>query len=429
MKEIKKKKKPPTMYDILHHFANQIKNSKGEIKEKNRVAYYDGDTLYYHKQAVAQIYSYKKKIVLIKNIYNNGWGMGRSLDSNRIKFSFSDKWKLIVIPNNSSLCNENSSQDIKNDTFKYIINNYIERIVESWTILLRNIDGKKLYDNRSLECINRYIKDYYNIAKILHIPKDLLDVKYYKYSVHWEEYNGWISHSFSTTINNTPKYWLNIHLSKKQKEILDRKNWLFKWMYGKCKLPNQRRLDIYNDVNKRIAWETAKKDEEVERLRLQAEKQRERDEVEKKDQLVKLEFWLKGENIGNLWSVPVHLRILKTKEYKFVKSKLSEGTTKTSKEKHVILVETTKGATVPLEHARLLYLKFKQCIKTNTIWKPNGKSIMIGVYKIEYIGNETHSRFDKVPTIIYGDWYIKAGCHYIYEAQIDDFVKRNNLNW
>lgn len=124
---------------------------------------------------------------------------------------------------------------------------------------------------------------------------------------------------------------------------------------------------------------------------------REKEEAEKRMLVERevLDKWLEGGS-SNHWvfySIPIYLRI--------------SGD----------LIETTKQATIPIEHAKLLYKKFKKCIETNTPWHTNGSSIKIGHYYVQKID------------IIEGYWYIQAGCHTIYQEQIEDFITRNNLNW
>ena len=55
-------------------------------------------------------------------------------------------------------------------------------------------------------------------------------------------------------------------------------------------------------------------------------------------------------------------------------------------------------------------IKFKQCIKTDTEWISNGCSIKIGNYLVECIKKNDIG------------WYLKAGCHTIYDKEIDLFI-------
>ena len=76
-------------------------------------------------------------------------------------------------------------------------------------------------------------------------------------------------------------------------------------------------------------------------------------------------------------------------------------------------VETSKGAKVTLQKAKLLYYKFKKCIAENKEWHTNGETFSLGYYNVNSISKHYN-----------GQWYIKAGCHQVFDTQIEEFVNR-----
>jgi hypothetical protein len=82
-------------------------------------------------------------------------------------------------------------------------------------------------------------------------------------------------------------------------------------------------------------------------------------------------------------------------------------------------VQTSKGVTVPLIKAHLLYRKLMQCINENKSWKTNGDKFTIGSYQVESI------HFNEVV----GEWEILAGCHRIYQTEINEFVTKFVPEW
>ena len=81
------------------------------------------------------------------------------------------------------------------------------------------------------------------------------------------------------------------------------------------------------------------------------------------------------------------------------------------------MVDTSKGVTIPLVECALLYRKFRQCVNTNTEWKQNGEKFRIGYYNVESIIKWSN------------DWMLCAGCHRIFQSQIEEFVDKFVPEW
>lgn len=69
-------------------------------------------------------------------------------------------------------------------------------------------------------------------------------------------------------------------------------------------------------------------------------------------------------------------------------------------------VETSQGATVPLDHALRVYRAVKRCHDTGTAWEPNGHTLHVGHFTVNRISAD-------------GD--IWAGCHRINWAEVEAF--------
>lgn len=135
------------------------------------------------------------------------------------------------------------------------------------------------------------------------------------------------------------------------------------------------------------------------------EKARQRALLLQQQEQEKLQKWLKWEYKDNLYNVPIHLRLGTFGEYD-----------------REPIVETTLGAKVPLSHCKLLYKKFRQCIETNTEWETNGHSIHIGNYKVSKIQQRLRNKY---PNVL--EWSIAAGCHLLFETEVEKFIVDNNL--
>jgi hypothetical protein len=66
-------------------------------------------------------------------------------------------------------------------------------------------------------------------------------------------------------------------------------------------------------------------------------------------------------------------------------------------------VETSRGASVPVEHAKRLWRAIKACHATGKAWEPNGHAMPVGHFKVDRIEAN-------------GD--MRAGCHFIKFAEL-----------
>lgn len=120
-----------------------------------------------------------------------------------------------------------------------------------------------------------------------------------------------------------------------------------------------------------------------------ADREKRRIQAEKKalaEQADAIARWRTGESVYSLRGVPVMLRLA------------VDGDD----------VVTSLGARVPVDHARRLFAIIKKCRKTGKVFQANGKTISIGVYKVQSI--------DAAGTLT-------AGCHVISWEEIERFAK------
>lgn len=73
------------------------------------------------------------------------------------------------------------------------------------------------------------------------------------------------------------------------------------------------------------------------------------------------------------------------------------------------IVVTSKGAIVPLEHARKAFKVVQKCRERQKGFSPNGKTLHVGHYQIQSIDAEGN---------------VRAGCHLIEWPQIEDFARK-----
>ena len=382
------KKKRKTIFnkgEIFHLFANG--NTDARSKDYN--LYIEKDCLYYYDTLIAKIINKKKKIVAIKNFEKVGsYGNGYSCWT--VQHAFSEKWTKIIF-----------EDDIKNlnkidDTFKIaILKEYSKRIGNEIKRLNDVIYDKKRYNYYSLNQIKDIRKQFQALTTKFNIPKRLLNKKCNE-RVFVEYCQGWSSYYEIFEMNNKYNYYLYKDLfTKEEYKILEDKNFIHKYFYG-TSIPSQRRKDIINNetLKKEFLDSIKKAQEEKERLRKEKEK------IEKENAAKELIEWKnnKRSTLPNyVYSLPVALRLENDNE----------------------TVKTSMNATITLQKAKLLYSLFNKCKTNNTTWVTSSKNqFKIGYYRLEKIIKNDN-----------GSYCLIAGCHNINENEIEDFVKRYNLNW
>ena len=282
--------------------------------------------------------------------------------------------------------------------FNHIIELNLDELINKYYWLNEYINKPRRLSSKSkVECLYDLQEKIKSKIKLLNIPKKYINRKANNKLIFIPYYVGWRTEYEHFYNNESLRYWLDFKFTDKELDTIDCKTWIFNNLYGKTiarHLSKKQKEAIYFNIEARTRYELVLKIERENKECIAHERLEKEKEKRKIKELALLEDWLSGKYIAGLWNIPIHLRLTKDN-----------------------LVETTLSVTVPLNHAKLLYLKFKQCIKTDTEWISNGCSIKIGNYLVEYIKKDDIG------------WHLKAGCHTIYEKEIDLFINMFKLNW
>lgn len=432
--------------DLIHHFVHSVfKNEKlGNYYYNSKILTYTNK--HSRNSTIIAIKLNKGKIFIVNNDFDNGGTFGNKVEPWIIKQAIPKYYKIVSVSGEyiNDFVKYNTIKSIPktllykaifSDIEKTIASNYAEYIdlsseyVRNFRVPYKFLQDYikyrySYYDYNSNPDLNvipeKELKAHLDISKsflnsVLSDLEGIIDIdKFLKWNpnktVHYYTYKGWNANIHSLKMDKPLKHYVNFVDDSTDKELdtINFKIWKHK-VYRLLQSLDATLPGIYythvsniGRVTYKSLWNNpelkAKFNEVVinkthnlreQRLKKEKEKQVERLQQQKEN----LERWLKGNNITVPYDIPVHLRIEKDS------------------------VETTKGATIPIKHAEMLYKRFKNCIETNIPWHTNGSSIRVGNFKVDSI--------DKISD----DWYIKAGCHIIYREQIEDFITRNNLNW
>ena len=390
MKTKNQKIRKVTAAEVFHSFANNLDNCKSSSY------FYKDNELFYKDELIATIYDKVNKIVLIKD-FNYSGSFNNGYSAYHIYKCFDETWNTIKVKELYSVnVKDKASNKVK--LFNHILELNLDKLINEYYWLNEYINNpRRLYlrtDVKYLYSLQGKIK---SEIKLLNIPKKYINCKandkliYIPYCIGWNK-------AYERFYNNESlRYWLDFKFTDKELDTINCKTWIFNNLYGKTiakRLTKKQKEAIYFNIEERTRFELVLKIERENRERIEHERLEREKEKRKIKELALLEDWLSGKYTSGLWNIPIHLRLTKDN-----------------------LVETTLGITVPLNHAKLLYLKFKQCIKTDTEWISNGCSIKIGNYLVEYIKKNDIG------------WHLKAGCHTIYEKEIDLFIDMFKLNW
>lgn len=424
MKQQDKPKKAKDVMQLFHHFVH------GVFPTENRSNYwYEGNKLYYGSTCIAVKLNYNSTpILLIWGGFDRRGSFGNGYSAWNIRHAAKGVLKCINIKDNlllkhidiTNITEEDKLQIVLDWFYHEVLIEYIQAFA-SYKYLLETGAYNTWHRNDSLKFIES-LDEFKNSGKgdtiidIFKVSKKTIYNHIYNTGT-WitVAYKGWKAIDTYVRVDNPINFYLNRNawFTKGQNELLKFKKFKYDllsklrecdWSLnaavyilqlngGKTKTTVK---DIYKnqeDTDKLFKAIEARK---LQLVDIRAAKAKKAAEERLKSSLEKLEEWLNGKTISyySLSQIPIHLRI--------------SGDD----------VETTLHATVPLKHAELLYKFFKKTVASDTPWKSNGHTFKIGHYQVEYINKLSD-----------GSWYLKAGCHIIYEKEIDYFVERNKLNW
>lgn len=381
--------------ELFHHFANRVFDSE-QRSGYSYVIRDDKGFLYKDNSCIVVAY-YKKKILVTKKFdYRGAFSSGYTeFDLFR---AFKDNYTILYY--NSPV--SSNWLDILHTNVMNMIYPQLEALYK-----FKNnpfTDAKWVDIDRTSISLNNEVVN--KLCRKLKVKKS--DLYNYKFNIrHWFSYQEGGRETSSDVIdikNTSIKDLLKIKLTDEELKRLEYVKWRINlrefFTRDMANIPRKfTYLEIFNDPELRAKIDNNidkfKKIHQnyIERKREAAQREREKRYKELQEKNAKrLEDWLNGISIRiDLYMFPCHLRI---------------------KDENV---ETSHGATVPIEDAKKLYRLFKITQSKNETYTNRDR---IGNYILNRIG--TNGK---------GEWYITIGCHYIYEEQIEDFINRNKLDW
>lgn len=405
---MKKLKPRLTSSDIIHHFANRTAKA-----EQSGDYSFENDKLYYGSYCIAKILSIRKKIVVINNNWSTqrGWNNGKSWYS--ISKSFSKDW--IQLWSDKPAIAEYNIKSLYRLYFS-TIKDGIFHLVDTYQSEKEIVNNSAAYQQVHHSDIN--ITYIFDLAKQLKLSEN--KIKKYIYNENHTStirYKSWGKVETNTIKVDKPiSFWIDKSKwhTEVELEIIKFKEWKVIWANKGGNLYGRTYKQVYDDPILKSEFEI-KTTTKLNRLKREAEEEYERKRIEnaKKEELL-INDWKEGKSIGNLWNVPIQLRLRKETVYL---TKIN-GTEPPQHDETVI--ETTMGARVPFSHGKRLFQFFMKCVKEEKPYVASHNN-----HSIESIGVYSLKRID-VNAI---DWYIEAGCHIIYQNAIKDFINRYKLDW
>lgn len=378
-----------TSSEIIHHFAHQTLDT--ETKGKY---WYEGNKLYYGSLCIARILENQKKTVVIRP-FNTAGAFGGGNNERTVANAFDESWNIYKYDNILAL----NSKLTTEDKYKITYYNLKERVLYRVGLYYRTLrlvntnEFSKPYDwkgNDLSDAVDKY-------ATRLKLPKTKIlnytyNIKHNRIVVGHEGRWGGCEIVEYVDIEEPISFWIDKSkwFTPEQQAEIDFKLWKYKH-YKKTTINGTYR-DTYNDPIKKEVFEDKVQWAIKNREELAIKKNRLKEEENAKKEATKIEDWFKGGSGFNMWNLPTMLRLSNDK------------------------VETTKGATIPIESAKRLYklyLKIK-ADKTILIYKPEVQ-VKVGVYTLNNIYNYDSGSI------------IKVGCHELHEKEIEEFIERNGL--
>ena len=385
-----KVKRAKIQAELLHHFANKLRPS--QKLGNNR---YENNCFYYNDECIARILDNKQKILLYKP-FNKISTYGNGLTHSQILKVFDDSYNKYEIDNILDINDKFTKKD------KYIIALYnikdrIIREIDRYARAKYLLENPKCYFNYSYSVIptsREYVSMWINNFKLSErkILGHVFNITNHETIV---SYIGW---NRAITVTENYKYsisfWTNpaLWFSTEEKEELKFRDWKRNHCNKGVSWGNTTYREIYFNKEYRETFEKQVQTYELKRIKEIEEKQLKQAEEEKFKNLKLVEDWYadKTNNI-NLWDVPILLKL--THKNKFI--------------------TTSRGAVIPIKDAKKLY-KLYLNVKQKGL-EYFDKSMKIGYYDFKHITKYSTS------------YTIKIGCHLIREAEIEEFIERNNL--
>lgn len=355
--------------------------------------YFDHDDVYFWRRGdhpamktkLFHFYDRETKVVLYNEGYIGRDGFGRGPNNSRYQVSraIPKDWNVIHIPGASYFIDKLTPQT----ELDYKLSNLIDRAKYNC----------KDYAAKIAQPQRKHVYWYKHL-----LEKTLSVVKAYARLCNHED---WVARK------------LDLPYFEQVRHLAEAKQWAEK--YG-LQGSTEYKVAVYEEESQRKQWERLH-EERMEKLRIEEARKREEHNREMREKYkAHYQAWLSGNEerivFSPSWSLGIGLPYFPTSLRLY-----PQDPTK---------VQTSLGVIVPLEEAKALFELFCHVLMRNKPWHSNGERFKIGSYYVEKIDFEMEDLTDALTKEKVGEiarWYLKAGCHKIYAAQITDFAKR--VHW
>ncbi len=386
MKELNKK----NLYEIVHMWANSL--IKKEYKRGNYV--FTPSEIKHNSQTVAK--TYNRSIILLKNWDNRGI-YGNNISTQTIAYAVPKSKKVYsyyTFPNDNVFNNDDAFKEWYKEEFM---------LVNDMNLYNLSVIKYHISNNRSNADTDINInfhpvllpssKGKLRLIKSI-IINETVDRKRY---TSWNSYH-YISVKLNTTIGKLLNYKPEYVFTKKEIEIYRFRYWHEKYSKGYTPIPEARK--IYNDPILKDEYQR-KRLESIRQYKERKERERLKRLKERHAEILKYyDKWYIGDVEGIAWF---------DQPYQTLRIKDNN-------------VQTSMNVRIELKEAKLLYNLVKN--------KPNRlKGVIIAGYTCLGIKPTTINLIENEELITKEVDCLIVGCHTIPLFEIDNFVKRNKLDW
>ena len=421
---------------LIHRWANRNFTEKTLSKTgKRKIGNWSADNtkLYYGNSLVAL---HTKDYIFVAPCYNKRrFGLGYGTWDIVQAIPMKDEYKIYKVQNSIPCEDTLSNKDefihwVKKELQTYLENsNDLQYIAYLKEVLFdnryksfRNIDSFDIMNvttplREAIRCGGN-VKDLSRIVPKKQLKlyrKDILNLEFNS-RVHFEKYSGWSRTGYYTTNVNFklsdvyPKVKLSVFLTKKEIAEWKFRNW--HTTYGFTSIHDSR--ELYKDKEKR-------KDRESRLPEIREEKRKEKEKRHNKKRFeLQSEFKKKLEEWKSSPSNHFYHILNLYQSLKLITIHYPHDT-------KLPYVCTSLGVKVSLEDAKNLYQSLKRLDAFNKPLNLARRNILISDYKV--MGTDMKPVGIKWDYTNIEDLCLIIGCHNIPITEINDFIKRNNLNW
>lgn len=393
-----KKVKAANVGELMHHYVTAVneRDTRGSYS-------YKGNQFLIDNHVYGKIISRKLKIAIIQPFdRSGGWG-GGGYSNHNLEKAFPNDWTILKCsrlsgtPDNYEEFDTLTFKAIILDTIYSLFKSKVELYVKEKYLLTSN-SFREVYEYKSYEDFNEFVT---KLCKKLIVPKkDILNHIYNSTEYITVNWSGWTkTETERYKIDKPIKFYLDKskwHTVEEQ-DVIEFKKWKNKYFNLKAiqssTFYRQGRTyeQIWKDKEFKAEFEKNIEAGYISYISWQEQKRKQQQEEELKKSQEKVLKWLQGDNISNLWNIPIHLRIKDNR------------------------IETTRNAVIPFEAGKQMFQIFNK-VRQGSI----DKVFTLDKFKVGFYD------FNKIHYID-GHWYVVIGCHSIRDTEIDLFINKYNL--